>query len=159
MWFLPHHKNFRPFFKGMKFELFEKIQPNYKRYVGQEIVEVRVMVNPKATQHPLKGQRSRSMEQMAIRIFTEVNTIGIKRNTTDELTLLDDKKQRCLVVNYYLDNLDDGKHKIMMKDVEMITKLMLSGKVSSTPFDGVDYPKFVKEAMKSTKRHKKKVKK
>jgi hypothetical protein len=159
MWFLPHHKTFRPFFKGMKFELFDKIQPNFKRYVGQEIVEVRILVNPKATHHPLmEGQGSRTMEQMAVRIFTRVYTIGIKHNTTDKLTLLEDKKQRCLVVNYYLDNLNDGKHKIMMKDVEMITKLMLSGKVSSTPFDGVDYPKFVREAMQSTKKKKKKKK-
>jgi len=37
----------------MKFELFDKIKPRAQAYVGQEIVEVRVFVNPKCVNFPL----------------------------------------------------------------------------------------------------------
>jgi hypothetical protein len=158
MWFKPQNKTFRPYHKGMKYELFEKIQSKSQQYVGQEIVEVRILVDPKCVDFPLMegGERGRTVDQMAISIYTSVYTIG--KNKKGELVLLTDAKRRCLVVNYYLDNLKDGKFKITLGLVEMITKLMISKKVSSTPLNGISYDVFKKRVLEVSKRGKKNAK-
>ena len=160
MWFRPHLKTFRPFFKGMKFELFEKIQPNYQRYVGEEIVEVRIVVDPKAAKHTIMVNRSRTMDMMAIRILVRVFTIGVKKGTKDKLMVVEDPNQRVVGVNYYLDDLEDGKFKITLRGIEMLVRLMLSGKIKTTPTDGIDNSVLIQELAdlankaKSTKKKK-----
>jgi hypothetical protein len=156
MWFKPYNKNFRPFFKGMKFELFEKIQPNYQRYVGTEIVEVRIVVDPRAAKYPIMIGRPREMDMMAIRIYTSVYTIGMKN---DKLILLEDTKHRVVGVNYFLDDLEDGKFKITLRDIEMLVQLMLSEKIKTTPTDGIDYSKLIKKLSSKPKPKRKKKKK
>jgi len=158
MWFKPQNKTFRPFFKGMKFELFEKIQPNYQRYVGTEIVEVRIVVDPRAAKYPIMVGRPRDMDMMAIRILVRVFTIGLKKNTTDELIVVGDRKHRVIGVNYFLDDLEEGRFKITLRDIEMLVKLMLSEKIKTTPTDGIDYSKLIKKlsSKTTTKKMKKK---
>mgnify|MGYP001143719704 CR=1 FL=1 len=153
MWFKPQNKTFRPFFKGMKFELFEKIQPNYQRYVGTEIVEVRIVVDPRAAKYPIMVGRPRDMDMMAIRIYTSVYKIGLKK---EKLILLEDTKHRVIGVNYFLDDLEEGRFKITLRDIEMLVKLMLSEKIKTTPTNGIHYSKLIKKLSSKTTTKKKK---
>jgi hypothetical protein len=154
MWFRPHLKTFRPFFKGMEFELFEKIQPNYKKYVGEEIVEVRIVVDPRAVKHPIMANRSRTMDMMAIRILVRVFTIGVKKGTEDQLMVVEDPNQRVIGVNYYLDDLQDGKFKITLHGIEMLVRLMLSAKIKTTPTNGINHSVLLQELAELSKKAK-----
>jgi hypothetical protein len=139
----------------MKNKLFNKIKPNAKKYIGEEIVQVRIIVDPKSVAYPLiEGKdRGRSMDQIAVSIFTEVYRIGETKN--GDLELMEDKKRRALTVNYYLDNLDDGKLKITLGLIELITKLMLSKTVNSTPLNGISYAVFKQRVLNASKNAKK----
>jgi len=63
-------------------------------------------------------------------------------------------------VNYYLDDLEDGKFKITLRGIEMLVRLMLSGKIKTTPTDGIDNSVLIQELAdlankaKSTKKKK-----
>jgi hypothetical protein len=90
-----------------------------------------------------------------VRVFT----IGLKKNTTDQLMVIGDRKHRVIGVNYFLDDLEDGKFKITLRDIEMLVQLMLSEKIKTTPTDGIDYSKLIKKLSSKPKPKRKKKKK
>ena len=153
MWINPTHKEFKPIFKGIETKfLDQKVKKNLKFYANKEIVEIRILVNPKAATYKPVKKYFQTLKHVPLSILTRIYTIS----ETGELKR--DKKDRCLVINYQMEDLKEGKFKLTFAEIKMIMKYMVRNEVVSNPLDGMDLQLFFKKALAVKKKQRKKKK-
>jgi hypothetical protein len=134
----PGASDFTPIMSGSRSAFFEMVRQNLPAFVGRELVEVRVFVQPDGLSQ--KTEWAQWIVSVVVGVF-KLDPAG---------NVLRYPNARALAVNFYQPELE--RHPFTLKDIELVILAVYQSVVSGNALAGIDFTDFVRRLRKNQKR-------